>query len=189
MNKRVLATVGVAVVTLGVGISTAVAGPDASAAERYGEARLVDPGGGFVGAVQLVEQNGRLNVMGKFSGLTSGFHGFHIHETGECAGSSTPPFTSAGGHLSAAGAGHPGHAGDMPVLLVNDDGAAQTSFTTDRVTFTDIFDANGSAIIVHAGPDNYANIPTRYASAGPDDATLATGDSGGRVACGVVISH
>lgn len=189
MSKRVLAAVGVAVVALGAGVSTALAGPDAPAAQRFGEARLVDPGGKSVGTVQLFEQNGRLNVMAKTSGLTSGFHGFHIHEAGECVGSSTPPFTSAGGHLSAAGAGHSGHAGDMPVLLVNNDGTAQASFTTDRATFADIFDANGSAIIVHAGADNYANIPTRYAPAGPDAATLATGDSGGRVACGVVTSH
>ncbi len=74
----------------------------------------------------------------------------------------------------------------MPVLLVGGDGTAQASFTTDRVTLADVFDSNGSAIIIHAGPDNYANIPTRYAPAGPDATTLATGDSGGRVACGVV---
>ncbi|MGH3941949.1 MAG: superoxide dismutase family protein [Pseudonocardiaceae bacterium] len=188
MSKRVLAAVGVAIVALGAGVSTALAGPDASAAQRLGEARLVDPSGKFVGTVQLAEQNGRLNVMAKVGGLTSGFHGFHIHETGECAGGATPPFMSAGGHLSAAGAGHPGHVGDMPVLLVNDDGTAQAAFTTDRATFADIFDGNGSAIVIHAGSDNYANIPTRYASAGPDAATLATGDSGGRVACGVVTS-
>jgi len=186
MNKRVLAAVGVAVVALGAGVSTALADPDARAEQRFAEARLVDPAGGFVGIVQLGEQNGRLNVMAQVGGLTSGFHGFHIHETGECTGSSTPPFTSAGGHLSAAGDSHPGHAGDMPVLLVNDDGTAHASFTTDHATFADVFDSNGSAIIVHAGPDNYANIPSRYVAAGPDAATLATGDSGGRVACGVV---
>ncbi|MGQ0776990.1 MAG: superoxide dismutase family protein [Pseudonocardiales bacterium] len=186
MNKRVLAAVGVAVVALGAGVSTALAGPDARAEQRFAEARLANPAGGFVGLVQLTEQNGRLNVMVRASGLTSGFHGFHIHETGECTGSSTPAFTSAGGHLSTAGDSHPGHAGDMPVLLVNGDGIAQASFITDRATLADVLDSNGSAIIVHAGSDNYANIPTRYAAAGPDAATLATGDSGGRVACGVV---
>ncbi len=74
----------------------------------------------------------------------------------------------------------------MPVLLVGADGTAQASFTTDRVTLADVLDANGAAIIIHAAPDNYANIPTRYAPGGPDAATLATGDSGARVACGVV---
>ncbi len=186
MNKRFLATVGVlAVVAVasGVGVSTALAGSDAP---RVGEASLVDPAGKPLGTVELVEQHGRLNVIGQVRGLTAGFHGFHIHENGECVGNSTPPFTSAGGHLSPAGDSHPDHAGDMPVLLVGGDGAAQASFTTDRVTFADIFDSNGSAIIVHAEPDNYANIPARYAPEGPDAATLATGDAGGRVACGVI---
>lgn len=186
MNKRVVAAVGVTVVALGAGVSTAVAGPGAPAAQRLGEARLVDPAGKFLGTVQLVEQNGQLNVNGKVRGLTTGFHGFHIHETGECTGSSNPPFTSAGGHLSAPDQSHPHHIGDLPVLLVRDDDTAQASFTTDRATFADIFDSDGSAIIVHAGPDDYSNIPTRYAPGGPDAATLATGDSGGRAACGVV---
>lgn len=187
MNKRVIATVGVAVVALGVGVSTALASSEQSAQQpSAGQAQLVDAAGGTLGTVQLVEQNGWLKISGQVRGLTSGFHGFHIHETGECVGSSAPPFASAGGHLSAAGDSHPGHAGDMPVLLVGDDGTTQASFTTDRVTFADLFDSNGSAIIVHAGPDNYTNIPTRYATAGPDATTLATGDSGGRVACGVV---
>lgn len=189
MNKRVLATacvVAVVAATWGVGVSTALAGNDALSSLRIAQARLVDPAGGSLGAVQLIELNGRLNVIGKVRGLAAGFHGFHIHENGQCIGSSTPPFASAGGHLSAVGDSHPGHAGDMPVLLVGDDGTAQATFTTDRVTLADVFDSNGSAIIVHADADNYANIPTRYAPTGPDATTLATGDSGGRVACGVV---
>jgi Cu-Zn family superoxide dismutase len=74
---------------------------------------------------------------------------------------------------------------------VNSDGTAQLRFPTDRFTVEELFDADGSAIIVHAAADNYANIPTRYHSHtedtfGPDSATLATGDAGGRLACGVV---
>ncbi len=189
MNKRILAAIGVAavvVVASGVGVSTALASNDAHSFLRIGQAHLVDPAGTSLGAVQLVELNGRLNVIGKVRGLTVGFHGFHIHEKGECLGSSTPPFASAGGHLKAAGDNHPGHPGDMPVLLVGADGTAQASFTTDRVRLVDVLDSDGAALIVHALPDNYANIPTRYAAGGPDATTLATGDSGGRVACGVV---
>ena len=76
-------------------------------------------------------------------------------------------------------------------LLVLDDGTAEAQFATDNFTIAELFDADGSAIIVHAAPDNFANIPTRYQSTtegvfGPDSATLGTGDAGARVACGVV---
>jgi Cu-Zn family superoxide dismutase len=71
----------------------------------------------------------------------------------------------------------------MPVLLVNTDGTGEGRFVSDRYGLADIV---GRALIVHAGPDNYANIPTRYAAGGPDAATLATGDAGGRAACGVI---
>lgn len=187
MKNRVFVTVGViAVTTLGTAVSTALASNDEPASPRIGQAQLVDPAGDALGIVELTEENGRLHVTGKVRGLTAGFHGFHIHGTGQCDGSSSPAFASAGGHLTAAGNSHPGHAGDMPVLLIGEDGTAHASFTTDRVTFADLLDADGSAVIVHAEPDNYANIPTRYAPAGPDTDTLATGDAGGRVACGVV---
>lgn len=189
MDKRILAAIGAITVVAGasgLGVSTALANNDARSLLRIGHARLVDPAGTSLGAVQLVELNGRLNVIGKFHGLTVGFHGFHIHENGECVGSSNPPFASAGGHLRAAGDSHPGHAGDMPVLLIGADGTAQASFTTDRVKLADVLDSNGAALIIHAAPDNYANIPIRYAPSGPDATTLATGDSGGRVACGVI---
>ena len=79
----------------------------------------------------------------------------------------------------------------MPRLLVMRGGAAFARFKTDGLQRRMLFDADGSAVIVHAGPDNLANIPPRYRSEGstapgPDAATLATGDSGGRVACGVL---
>jgi superoxide dismutase, Cu-Zn family len=72
-----------------------------------------------------------------------------------------------------------------------DDGTASIRFETDRFSVAELFDADGSAVIAHAGRDNFANIPTRYHSHtedvfGPDSATLATGDAGGRTACGVV---
>ena len=119
--------------------------------------------------------------------LPAGFHGFHVHAVGQCV----PPFTSAAGHYNPSGASHGDHAGDMPVLLVNEDGSADLEFTTDRFRVRELFDADGSAIIVHEGRDNLANIPERYHSHteevfGPDSATLATGDAGARYACGVV---
>jgi Cu-Zn family superoxide dismutase len=73
----------------------------------------------------------------------------------------------------------------MPVLLVTALGVARTEFVTDRLRISPLFDTDGSAIIIHASPDNYANIPTRYVAA-PDMDTLRTGDAGGRVACGIL---
>jgi superoxide dismutase, Cu-Zn family len=149
--------------------------------------QLVDASGASAGVVRLIQQGSTVIVRAQTEGLTPGFHGFHVHSVGECVA----PFTSAGGHYNPTAAGHGSHAGDMPSLLVLDDGTAQLQFATDNFTVAELFDADGTAIIVHALPDNFANIPTRYQSTtegpfGPDSATLATGDAGGRVACGVV---
>ncbi|MBP2703258.1 superoxide dismutase family protein [Microbispora sp. RL4-1S] len=129
-------------------------------------------------------------------GLTPGFHGFHIHSAGVCDAASTDPatgspFSSAGGHLDA---GHGADAsGNLPSLLAARDGVASAGFRTDRFTAARLADADGSAVIVHAGPDNFANIPSRYrhpkdatGTSGPDVATLKTGDAGRRVGCGII---
>ncbi len=112
-----------------------------------------------------------------------GFHGFHVHAVGTCE---PPSFMSAAGHLKADGAVHGAHRGDMPSLLVKRNGTASLRFTTDGFRIGDLRDADGSAVMVHAGPDNFANIPRRYAPDGPDQATQDTGDSGVRVACGAI---
>jgi Cu-Zn family superoxide dismutase len=140
-----------------------------------------------VGNVRLSQEDGAVLVRAGVHGLTPGFHGFHVHAVGACV----PPFTSAGGHYNPGGTGHGAHAGDMPSLLVKADGTGELWFKTDRFTMAELFDADGSAIIVHASPDNFAHIPPRYysqteATYGPDSVTLATGDAGARVACGVV---
>jgi Cu-Zn family superoxide dismutase len=137
-----------------------------------------------VGEVRLSQdRKDQVEVRVKVHDLPPGFHGFHVHEVGQCE----PPFTSAGGHLNLEDAFHPEHTGDMPVLLVNSDGTGEASFKTDRFTLKDLFDGDGSAIIVHALPDNYANIPERYGEV--DQETLETGDSGERIACGVIQRH
>jgi len=120
------------------------------------------------------------------------FHGFHIHAIGVCDPNATGgPFTSAGGHLVQGGQAHGAHAGDLSSLLVMEDGTARLELVTDRFEVSDLKDQDGSAVIVHAGRDNFANIPSRYVSTtsgqpGPDAATLATGDAGARYACGVI---
>jgi Cu-Zn family superoxide dismutase len=107
-----------------------------------------------------------------------------VHSVARCDG---PDFTSAGSHFNTAGAmpGMQGHDGDLPSLLVNKDGTAELRVVTDRLSVADLLAGSGTALIVHAGPDNFANIPARYAPA-PDATTLATGDAGARIACGLI---
>jgi superoxide dismutase, Cu-Zn family len=142
-----------------------------------------DADGHPVGVAKLTQVATHVRVQVAVHSLPPGFHGFHVHAVGLC----TPPdFTSAGEHVNPQGEAHPGHVGDLPVLLVTDDGTAAASFTTDRFTVAELLDADGSALLIHVHPDNYANIPERYAPQGPDAATLATGDAGGGLACGVI---
>ncbi|HET6770758.1 MAG TPA: superoxide dismutase family protein [Actinomycetota bacterium] len=143
-------------------------------------ASIYDATGAAVGSVKLNgESGGGVRVRVEVTGLPPGFHGFHIHSVGVCEA----PFTTAGGHWNPAGQTHPSHAGDQPVLMVNADGTAEASFVSDRYEIAHLLDADGNAFIIHANPDNYANV-YRYGT--PDATTLATGDAGGRIACGVI---
>ena len=184
---RVAAIAAVASVALATGIGVALATGDDDGWGRRATATLRDASGQKVGMVVFKERHGKVDVSVEVSGIAPEFHGFHVHAVGQCV----PPFTSAGGHFNPAGAPHGEHAGDMPSLLVNEDGTAELQFETDRFSVDDLFDADGSAVMIHAGRDNFANIPTRYHSHsydtfGPDADTLATGDAGARAACGVV---
>ena len=173
-------------------------------------ARLKDVNGKLVGVVRFEREEGQVEVKARVRSVAPAgeFHGFHVHTTGECdpnaedPAGNVVPFFSAGGHLDLNpepdDPGHGQHAGDFPVLLVQSDGHAEAKFDTDRFRLGQLFDDDGSAVIVHAGRDNYANIPAttptgaeRYHSHsenvfGPDSATKATGDAGARFACGVV---
>ena len=154
-----------------------------AASSRARRVELRDGDGDVVGRVRLTTAGDplvRVNV--SVSGLPPGFHGFHVHAVGVCE----PPFTSAGGHHNPAGASHPGHAGDLPVLYVTEGGIARAEFVTDRFTIGSLFDSDGSALIIHGRPDNYANIPTDRYDPDPDSTTLGTGDAGPRIACGVI---
>jgi Cu-Zn family superoxide dismutase len=187
-RSRKTLLLGIALVAITGALTAPLYGSDGTSSSRnHVRVELQDAAGADIGFVKLTEQGGKVIVRGEVSGLTPGFHGFHVHTVGQCV----PPYTTAGGHYNPGGVGHGSHAGDMPSLLVLDDGTAEAQFATDRYTIDELFDADGSAIIVHAGADNFANIPTRYQSTtegvfGPDSATLATGDAGARVACGVV---
>ncbi len=113
------------------------------------------------------------------SGLSPGKHGMHIHETGSCV---TPDFQSAGAHLNPGSKQHGSenpegsHAGDLPNLLVEPDGSADTTFKIDPALLREgggsIFRAQGAALVIHANPDDLKTDPS--------------GGSGDRVACGVI---
>jgi superoxide dismutase, Cu-Zn family len=128
--------------------------------------------------------------------LTPGFHGLHIHSVGKCDADSVAPtggppgdFLSAGGHFQVPGhTGNPA-AGDLTSLQVRSDGSAKLVTTTNAFTAADLRGGQGTALVIHQDPDNFGDIPTRYqvnGTPGPDQETLATGDSGKRVACGVI---
>lgn len=150
---------------------------------RLATATLMDAAGEKVGRVWMHERRRDhvVQIVVRVRDLPPGFHGFHIHTTGLCE---APGFTTAGGHFNPSGATHNAHAGDLPSLLVMNDGTATLATVTDRFSIADLRDADGSAVMVHSGPDNFANIPPRYGT--PDQETLNTGDSGSRIACGVV---
>ena len=146
---------------------------------------MVDTAGNEVGVVVLQPvPNERVLITANIWSLTAGYHGFHIHETGHCEVSSDGDFVSAGGHFDMDDAQHSQHSGDLPVLLADDTGRAFLAVHTANFHLHDLFDEDGSSLIIHAGADNFANIPERYGTV--DATTLANGDSGTRVACGVI---
>ena len=187
----------------------------AGAATLGAEARLHNNAEQQVGTARLIQLgDGSVLIQVRVHDMPRGFHGFHVHAVGECVrgtpGSPEAPgipaipatadFASAGGHFDLATHIHGDpekhthgyHSGDLPILQVNDDGTANAIFTTDHFELADLFDTDGSAIVIHAAADNYANIPaSRYAATTsgattPDATTLLTGDSGARIACGVI---
>jgi Cu-Zn family superoxide dismutase len=130
--------------------------------------------------------------------LAPGFHGLHIHSAGKCEPNSVAPsggapgdFNSAGAHFQVAGhTSHPA-SGDLTSLQVRADGSALLETTTDAFTAADLLAGAKTAIIIHEKADNFANIPPeRYQQINgtppPDETTMATGDAGKRVACGVI---
>lgn len=153
---------------------------------------LTGADGEEVGTVDLVDDGELVHVTVNAEGLTPGFHGFHLHAVPEChPDAEDGPFTTAEGHWSLGDEEHGEHAGDLPPLFVAEDGTSEASFVTDRFTMADVESNGGVAVMVHAGPDNLANVPDRYTAeggegSGPDEDTLATGDAGDRAACGVL---
>jgi superoxide dismutase, Cu-Zn family len=193
MNRHTTLLMLVCLMTLGAATVAFGGGRDDRGGRHHGDggkshgqfavAELRDADGRQVGRAWFKQHRGddAVTVFAHVRGLPPGFHGFHVHTTGECE---PPDFMSAGGHLNPTGASHGSHAGDLPTLLVNEDGSGMLAATTDRFSLADLRDDDGSAVMVHELADNYANIPERYG--GPDAESLSTGDAGSRIACGVV---
>jgi Cu-Zn family superoxide dismutase len=157
--------------------------------------------GTSVASAQFVFSGGFATVTVKTTAagqLAPGFHGLHIHSVGKCEPASVAPTGGAPGDFNSAGAhfqvgGHTTHpaSGDLASLQVRGDGSASLVTTTDAFTAADLLAGQKTAIVIHEKADNFANIPPeRYqqvnGTPGPDETTMATGDAGKRVACGVI---
>lgn len=194
MRGHVVALTGIIVASTAVGAWATGAGGQAPQHVSSGDDRhlekvvLNDVDGQSIGSVRIHETGETVQVRASLHGLEPGFHGFHVHETGVCDPDAPDgAFTSAGGHYAGDGGNHGTHDGDMPSLYVAGDGTARLSFVTDGFTLDELMGGDGSAVMVHVDPDNFANIPDRYTGGnGPDQESLDTGDAGARFACGVL---
>jgi Cu-Zn family superoxide dismutase len=186
-----------------VGAGVVVADRASARSEQVG-AVLRDPSGAAVGSVTFARagHGTRVTAVLQRNGYVAAgaFHGFHVHANDKpdngrgCVADATAPsstwFVSADGHLAASGQTHGDHVGDLPSPLVTLDGSAILVFVTHRFTPAAVV---GRAVVLHAGPDNFGNVPTgtmpdQYTPNSPAAVakTQATGNAGDRVACGVV---
>jgi Cu-Zn family superoxide dismutase len=170
----------------GVTAAAQSAAPKSASGAGIVRAHAAIKGEGITGTLALVEsQQGTgkiVNITLTVSGLKPGLHGVHLHAVGKC----TPDFAAAGGHFDPGpasnpdpDANHPYHMGDIPQISVGADGKGTMKAVTTRVTLSEgplsLFDADGSAVIVHGNPDEgKTGEPKSGVSGGP------------RVACGVI---
>jgi superoxide dismutase, Cu-Zn family len=189
-KKHPMIILASAVVLAGATVAARQAAPKAAAPAASGagivRAHADIKGEGITGTADFVESqqgSGKIvTITVSVSGLKAGIHGVHLHAVGKC----TPDFAAAGGHFDPGPAGnpdpdanHPFHMGDIPQLTAGATGKATMKAVTTRVTLSDgplsLFDADGSAIIVHGNPDQgITGEPKSGVSGGP------------RVACGVI---
>ncbi len=137
-------------------------------------AMLRTASGADAGRATATEVAGGLRVTVDARGLPPGTHGAHIHTTGRC---DPPDFASAGGHWNPTARKHGSmnpqgpHEGDLPNLVIDSGGRGTLALTIPGATMAGLLDADGAALVVHAGPDDMMTDPA--------------GNSGGRIACGV----
>jgi Cu-Zn family superoxide dismutase len=184
-RRAAIASATAALALLGTLGTAALAGADDGEGAVRATATLRDPAGEVVGTARFTEDGaGALHVTVVATGLSPGLHGIHVHNVADCAPGdpSGSRFLASGSHHNPLGAQHGSlnpagpHAGDLPNLQVNPAGVGHVTtvlgLATLSVSASSLFDGNGSAVVVHAGPDDLVTDPT--------------GNSGARVACGVV---
>lgn len=140
---------------------------------------LRDASGADRGEVVITQVDGGIRIVIEGTHLPPGTHGAHIHTAGRC---DPPDFTSAGGHWNPTGRQHgrdnPAgqHRGDMPNLIVGEDGTGRLEAVVDGARIDGgegaLLDADGAAVVIHGGPDDYVSDPA--------------GNAGPRIACGVI---
>jgi superoxide dismutase, Cu-Zn family len=173
-------TRAIATDTPGIGTAPATAPATGLGAAQTVEVELQNRDGQVIGTAQISEEGEGVRIAIQASNLPPGPKGFHFHETGQC---DPPGFQTAGGHFAPMDRQHGlenpqgPHAGDMPNLTVGPDGRADTTIVNPRVTLREgqpnsLIDQDGTALIIHAERD--------------DQVTDPTGNSGDRIACGVV---
>lgn len=135
----------------------------------YGAASISGKRGSSIsGVVQFYAYRSGTVVVAEISGLPEseeGFYGFHIHEGGNCRGEG---FANTGGHYNPGQVEHPRHAGDLPPLL-SFRGNAYLAVLTGRFTPEEVI---GRTVVIHSHPDDFRSQPS--------------GDSGEKIACGVI---
>ena len=144
------------------------------------KAELKNKDGQVVGSATFRDAAGGVIVNVEVNAMSPGLHAVHVHAVGKCEG---PAFTSAGGHFNPAQRKHGlkspdgPHAGDLPNMYVAKDGSGRFEALTDQIALksgepASILDSDGSALVIHAGVDDYTTDPT--------------GNAGDRAACGVI---
>jgi len=142
---------------------------------RVASAALLTAAGKNVGKVTVREVEGGLSVALEVRDMPPGMHGAHLHTVGKCEG---PDFASAGGHWNPTNMKHGSmnpqgpHEGDMPNLMVGPDGSGTLTARIPGASFDGLMDADGAAMVVHAAADDLMTDPS--------------GNSGARLACGVL---
>ena len=152
---------------------------------QTGQASIINGQGAEIGKATLTQGATGLLIKVEATCLTPGWHGIHIHATGQCAA----PFTSAGAHINHTDPKTP-HGllnaqgpddGDLPNLYAAADGSAHGEFFTTKARISQdgpgqwLWDADGSALVIHANPDDHNSQPI--------------GGAGDRVACAVLSAN